>query len=68
MQAKNFSVALANGDPDEVGVIRGAARQVLETVLPDKEQASPYHLEASRRCKKETTKLSLLALISSWRS
>ena len=29
-QAKNFSIALAKGDPDEVGVIRGAARQVLE--------------------------------------
>jgi pyruvate dehydrogenase (quinone) len=36
-QAKNFSVALVKGDPDEVGVIRGAARQVLETILPDKE-------------------------------
>ena len=36
-QAKNFSIALAKGDPDEVGVIRGAARQVLETILPDKD-------------------------------
>ena len=36
-QAKNFSIALAKGDPDEVGVIRGAARQVLETILPGKE-------------------------------
>jgi hypothetical protein len=33
-QAKNFSIALAKGDPDEVGVIRGTARQVLETILP----------------------------------
>ena len=37
-QAKNFSIALAKGDPDEVGVIRGAARQVLQTLLPAKEQ------------------------------
>jgi pyruvate dehydrogenase (quinone) len=36
-QAKNFSIALAKGDPDEVGVIRGTARQMLETVLPGKE-------------------------------
>jgi len=36
-QAKNFSIALAKGDPDEVGVIRGAARQVLQTLLPAKE-------------------------------
>jgi pyruvate dehydrogenase (quinone) len=36
-QAKNFSIALAKGDPDEVGVIRGTARQVLETILPGKE-------------------------------
>ncbi|MCA6107707.1 thiamine pyrophosphate-requiring protein [Bradyrhizobium cenepequi] len=35
-QAKNFSIALAKGDPDEVGVIRGTARQVLESVLPGK--------------------------------
>ena len=35
-QAKNFSLALAKGDPDEVGMIRGAARQVLETILPGK--------------------------------
>jgi pyruvate dehydrogenase (quinone) len=35
-QAKNFSIALVKGDPDEVGMIRGAARQVLETILPDK--------------------------------
>jgi pyruvate dehydrogenase (quinone) len=36
-QAKNFSLALAKGDPDEVGVIKGAARQVLESILPGKE-------------------------------
>ena len=33
-QAKNFMLALTKGDPDEVGAIRGAARQVLETILP----------------------------------
>jgi len=32
-QAKNFMFALAKGDPDEVGVIRGTARQVLEKTL-----------------------------------
>jgi pyruvate dehydrogenase (quinone) len=36
-QAKNFSLALAKGDPEEVGVIKGAARQVLESILPGKE-------------------------------
>jgi hypothetical protein len=36
-QAKDFSLALAKGDPDEVGVIRGAARQVLEMILPGKD-------------------------------
>ncbi|VIO67853.1 thiamine pyrophosphate-requiring protein [Bradyrhizobium ivorense] len=36
-QAKNFSIALAKGDPNEVGVIRGTARQVLETIIPGKE-------------------------------
>ena len=36
-QAKNLSIALAKGDPEEAGVIRGVARQVLETVLPEKE-------------------------------
>jgi pyruvate dehydrogenase (quinone) len=36
-QAKNFSLALAKGDPNETGVIRGAARQVLETILPGKD-------------------------------
>jgi pyruvate dehydrogenase (quinone) len=36
-QAKNFSLAVAKGDPNEAGMIRGAARQVLETILPGKE-------------------------------
>ena len=36
-QAKNFSIAVAKGDPDEVGVIRGTAQQVLETILPGKD-------------------------------
>lgn len=36
-QAKNFSIALTKGDPNEVGVIRGVARQVLETIVPGKE-------------------------------
>jgi pyruvate dehydrogenase (quinone) len=36
-QAKNFSIALAKGDPNEVSVIRGAARQVFETILPGKD-------------------------------
>jgi pyruvate dehydrogenase (quinone) len=36
-QAKNFSIALAKGDPNEVGVIKGTARQVLETILPGKD-------------------------------
>jgi pyruvate dehydrogenase (quinone) len=36
-QAKNFSMALAKGDPNEVGVIKGAARQVLETILPSRD-------------------------------
>jgi pyruvate dehydrogenase (quinone) len=36
-QAKNFSIALAKGDPDEIGVIRGTARQVLETIMPGKD-------------------------------
>jgi pyruvate dehydrogenase (quinone) len=29
-------MALAKGDPNEVGLIRGAARQMLESILPDK--------------------------------
>jgi len=36
-QAKNFSLALIKGDPNESSVIKGAARQVLETILPGKE-------------------------------
>lgn len=36
-QARNLSIALAKGDPNEAGIIRGVARQVLETVLPGKE-------------------------------
>ena len=36
-QAKNFSIALAKGDPNEVSVIKGAARQVLETILPGRD-------------------------------
>ncbi|WP_439373891.1 thiamine pyrophosphate-requiring protein [Bradyrhizobium sp. DASA03120] len=36
-QAKNFSLALMKGDPNGSGVIKGAARQVLETILPGKE-------------------------------
>jgi pyruvate dehydrogenase (quinone) len=36
-EARNFSIALAKGDPDKVGVIRGATRQVLETILPEKD-------------------------------
>src|SRR5581483_10238556 len=35
-QAKNFSMALAKGDPNEISMIKGAARQVLETILPGK--------------------------------
>jgi pyruvate dehydrogenase (quinone) len=35
-QAINFSMALLKGDPDEAGVIKGAARQVLDTILPGK--------------------------------
>ncbi|MGY3109196.1 MULTISPECIES: thiamine pyrophosphate-requiring protein [unclassified Bradyrhizobium] len=36
-QAKNFSLALMKGDPNESGVIKGAARQILEKILPGKE-------------------------------
>jgi pyruvate dehydrogenase (quinone) len=35
-QAKNFTSALLKGDPNESGVIKGAARQVLESILPRK--------------------------------
>lgn len=36
-QAKNFSLALMKGDPNESGVIKGAARQMLENILPGTE-------------------------------
>lgn len=36
-RVKNFSLALLKGDPNEGGVIKGAARQVLEKILPGKE-------------------------------
>jgi pyruvate dehydrogenase (quinone) len=36
-QAKNFTRALIKGDPNESGVIKGAARQVFESILPGKE-------------------------------
>jgi len=36
-QAKNFSLALMRGDPNQSGVIKGAARQMLEKILPGKE-------------------------------
>ncbi|MGY4382886.1 thiamine pyrophosphate-dependent acetolactate synthase large subunit-like protein [Bradyrhizobium sp. i1.3.6] len=36
-QAKNFSLALMKGDPNEGSVIKGAARQVLEKILPGRE-------------------------------
>lgn len=36
-QAKNFSLALMKGDPNESGVIKGAARQMLEKILPGTE-------------------------------
>lgn len=36
-QAKNFARVLIKGDPNESGVIKGAARQVLESILPGKE-------------------------------
>ena len=36
-QAKKFTSTLLKGDPDEVGVIRGTARQLLSAVLPTKE-------------------------------
>jgi len=36
-QAKNFSLVLLKGDPNETGMIRGAARQVLESILPGKD-------------------------------
>lgn len=33
-QARNFATALAYGDPDTSGVLRGTARQVLSTLFP----------------------------------
>lgn len=36
-QAKNFTLALMKGDPNESGMIKGAARQVLESILPGKQ-------------------------------
>lgn len=36
-QAKNVSLALMKGDPNESGVIMGAARQVLEKIMPGNE-------------------------------
>lgn len=36
-QAKNFSLGLMKGDPNESGMIKGAARQVLESILPGKQ-------------------------------
>ncbi|MBR0905401.1 hypothetical protein JQ588_22370 [Bradyrhizobium liaoningense] len=36
-QAKNFSLALMKGDPNESGMIKGTARQVLESILPGKQ-------------------------------
>ncbi|MBW7974734.1 thiamine pyrophosphate-requiring protein [Bradyrhizobium sp. BR 10289] len=36
-QARNFSLALMKGDPNASSVIKGAARQVLESILPGKE-------------------------------
>jgi pyruvate dehydrogenase (quinone) len=36
-QARNFSLALAKSDPNESDVIRGAARQLLESILPSKD-------------------------------
>ncbi|MEY9182913.1 pyruvate dehydrogenase (quinone) [Bradyrhizobium sp. USDA 326] len=36
-QAKNFSLALMKGDPNEAGMIKGAARQMFESILPGKQ-------------------------------
>ena len=35
-QAKKFTCALLQGDPDEGGLIVGTAKQVLSSVLPTK--------------------------------
>jgi pyruvate dehydrogenase (quinone) len=34
-EAKNFMSAALKGDPDEEGMLAGAARQVLSAILPD---------------------------------
>ena len=34
VQARHFSEALAKGDPDEKGMIKGTARQLLSAILP----------------------------------
>ncbi len=36
-QAKRFSEAMLKGDPDEVSVLKGTARQVFEAILPGKD-------------------------------
>jgi len=36
-QANNFSLALMKDDPNESGMIKGAARHVLESILPGKQ-------------------------------
>ncbi|HZR88149.1 MAG TPA: thiamine pyrophosphate-requiring protein [Bradyrhizobium sp.] len=36
-QAKHFSEAMLKGDPDEVSVLKGTARQVFEAILPGKD-------------------------------
>lgn len=37
-QARKFMTALLKGDPDEGGVLRGAAKQVLAGILPQREE------------------------------
>jgi pyruvate dehydrogenase (quinone) len=36
-EAKKFSSTLIKGDPEEGGMVRGAARQLLSSVLPSSE-------------------------------
>jgi pyruvate dehydrogenase (quinone) len=36
-QARNFTMALMKGDPNESGMIKGTARQLLESILPGQE-------------------------------
>ena len=38
-QARKFTTTLLKGDPDEAGVIRGAARQLLSAVLPKSDES-----------------------------